>query len=317
MSPLYLLLLFTLSIASASDQILEQAARHYQKGEYSEAEELLSRINEESAITAEAKLLSAKCHLKTGKWDKAVKAMEKAVRLEPSNATYRLWLGRAYGENADHRKWPLGDARRCIEQFEKAAELSPENINIRFDMIEYYLQAPGWLGGDKDKARREAEVISRLQPVRAYIARAMIFEDEKEWDLAKKELTQATLDFPNEADTHKDLAQFLFDREYFEESLAAAKKALELNSVSRRSRIIMAASQVQLGVSLEEAEKGLSQMAAGPLDDEDPSFEEVYFWLGVCNFKQNEKDKSRNAFRSVLKYNPKHEKAKEYLDRMR
>lgn len=314
-----LFLTLFLSLAPTPEQILDQGIKHYKKGEYSEASDLLSKIGDSSSVKGEAHFWTGKCYLKTGEWGKAVKAMEKAVWSAPSNAIYHLWLGRAYGENADHRLWPPGkysDAKKCREQFEKAAKLSPENIDIRFDLIEFYTQAPGRLGGGKDKAWREAELISKLQPLRGYVARAIIHENEEKWDLAKKELVQATIEFPDEADTHKDLAQFLFDRKDYAGALAAAEKALELNGLSKGTRIIIAASRVELGTSLGEAEKGLLEMVSGPLGDEDPSFDEVYYWLGVCYFKKGEKDKARDAFRSVLKYMPKHEKAKKYLDRI-
>jgi tetratricopeptide (TPR) repeat protein len=316
----FLLFLLALPLTSTPDQTLDQAMRHYEKGEYKEASELLSTIGDSSNNAAEAKFWLGKSYLKIRKWGKAVKAMEKAVDIEPSNALYRLWLGRAYGENADHRRNPFGaygDARQCIKQFEKARDLDPENMNIRFDLVEFYAQAPGIVGGSKDKARQEAAVISKLQPKLGYAARAAILIQEKKWDLAKKEFLQATLDFPNDADAHKDLAQFLFDRENYDGSLAGAQKALKLDGLSKRSRVIMAASQVQLGVKLDDAEKNLTDLVSSPWKDGDPSFEELYFWLGVCYFKNGEKEKAKDAFQSALAHNPEYKKAKQYLDKLK
>ena len=316
----FLLFLLALPLTSTPDQTLDQAIKHYEKGEYKEASELLSTIGDSSDVAAEAKFWLGKSYLKMRKWGNAVKAMKKAVDIEPSNALYRLWLGRAYGENADHRKNPFGaygDARQCIKQFEKAAELDPENINIRFDLVEFYAQAPGIVGGGKDKARQEAEVISKLEPKLGYAARAAILKQEKKWDLAEKEFLQATLDFPNDADTHKDLAQFLFDREDYDGALAGAQKALKLNSLSKRSRVIMAASQVQLGITLDEAEKNLTDLVSSPWRDGDPSFEELYYWLGVCYFKNGEKEKAKDAFQSALAHNPENKKVKQYLDKLK
>ncbi|MEJ2247636.1 MAG: tetratricopeptide repeat protein [Acidobacteriota bacterium] len=316
----FLLFLLALPLTSTPDKTLDQAMKHYEKGEYKEASELLSTIGDSSNNAAEAKFWLGKSYLKMREWGDAVKAMKKAVDIEPSNALYRLWLGRAYGENADHRKNPFGawgDARECRKQFEKARELDPENINIRFDLVEFYAQAPGVVGGDKDKARKEAEVISKLEPKLGYAARAAILEQEKEWDLAKKEFLQATLDFPNDADTHKDLAQFLFDREDYDGALAGAQKALKLDSLSKRTRVIIAASQVQLAIKLDEAEKNLTNLVSSPWRDGDPSFEELYYWLGVCYFKNGEKEKAKNAFQSALAHNPEYKKAKQYLDKLK
>jgi tetratricopeptide (TPR) repeat protein len=313
----FLLFLLALPLTSTPDQTLDQAMKHYEKGEYEEAVELLSKIGDSSNNAAEAKFWLGKSYLKVSEWDEAVRAMENAVRIEPSNALYHLWLGRAYGFRADNRIFGFNDARRLLKEFKKARELDPENINIRFDLVEFYAQAPGIVGGGKDKARQEAEVISKLEPKLGYAARAAILKQEKKWDLAKKEFLQATLDFPNDADTHKDLAQFLFDREDYNGALASAQKALELDSLSKRSRVIMAASQVQLGIKLDEAEKNLTDLVSNPWRDGDPSIEELYYWLGVCYFKNGEKEKAKDAFRSALAHNPEYKKAKQYLDKLK
>jgi Tfp pilus assembly protein PilF len=303
-----------LPIVSPPDGILNQAIALYEKGDYREAVSLLSSGGNSSNNSAELKFWLGKSCLKARKWDDAVKEMEKAVKMEPSNAMYHLWLGRAYGARAEHRIVGYNDARRLLKEFKKAAELAPDNITIRFDLLEYYAQAPGIVGGSKDKARREAEEISKLKSVRGYTARATIYEREKKWDLAKKEYMQATLDFPNDADTHKDMAQFLFDREDYENALSNVRKALELHDSSKQSRLLAAASQVRLGRSLEEAGNTLLGLAAGPLQDEDPAFENVYYWLGVYYFKKGEKEKSKKAFESALDFNPDHRKAKKYLE---
>jgi len=44
---------------------------------------------------------------------------------------------------------------------EKAVELNPDSIEARFDLMEYYLQAPAFLGGDVAKAEGQAREISK------------------------------------------------------------------------------------------------------------------------------------------------------------
>ncbi|MEJ2110749.1 MAG: hypothetical protein P8Z37_12740, partial [Acidobacteriota bacterium] len=108
----------------------------------------------------------AKSYLKNREWDNAVDTMRKSVEMEPSNATYHLWLGRCYGARADNR-FPLfayGDAKHLLEEFKLARELAPKDIGIRFDLMEFYAQAPGIAGGDEEKAWAEAEAIAQLDP---------------------------------------------------------------------------------------------------------------------------------------------------------
>ncbi|MBN2318648.1 MAG: tetratricopeptide repeat protein [Acidobacteria bacterium] len=313
MNSLVLLLLMVLPFGSQPEGILDRAIELFGNGEYGKANDLLSTTGDSANDSAEIKFWLGKSFLKLRKWDKAVSEFEKAVKIEPSNARYRLWLGRAYGSRAENSFIGFTDARRVIREFKKAGELDPENISIRFDLLEFYAQAPGIVGGGKDKAWAEAELISKLKPVRGYTARATIYEREERWELAEKEYTQATVDYPSDTDAHKDLAQFFFDRKNYKRALASARKALELNSTSNQSRYILAVSLIKLGQDPDKAREILLDLTGEPLGDASPSFEDVYYWLGVCYFVNGEREKSQDAFESALVYNPDYKKAKNYL----
>jgi len=74
-----------------------------------------------------------------------------------------------------------------------------------------------------------------------------------------------------------------------------------------------AAASIRLRTDLEESAKTLNTLASGPLTDDDPAFEEVYYWLGECYLAQGEKAKARDAFKSALAFNPELDKAKARL----
>ena len=131
------------------DGNLNEAIRIYEKGEFQKAAVLLDELSRTSADDPKIRLWLGKTYIKTRQWDKAVREIEEASRIEPTNALYRLWLGRAYGYLADHtfKPFALGKAQRVIKEFEEASRLAPSDLEIRFDMLEYYLEAPGMVGG--------------------------------------------------------------------------------------------------------------------------------------------------------------------------
>jgi tetratricopeptide (TPR) repeat protein len=241
--------------------------------------------------------------------------MEKAVQLQPSNARYHLWLGRACGERASHSVFikALGWARRVVKEFETAKKLDPENLDVRFDLLEYYLEAPGIVGGGREKAEAEAQVIARLNPEKGFSARASIYSKDKKWDLAKKELLQAVAGYPQSISAYKDLSAFLLDRNDYEDALGYAKKALLLNGQSKRVRLLISSAKIRLKIDLDEVGGTLQELAAGTLSDGDPSFEEVYFWLGEYWLLKGARVKAREAYRTALTYNPDFSKAKDSL----
>ena len=68
--------------------------------------------------------------------------------------------------------------------------------------------------------------------------------------------------------------------------------------------------------SLPDAEKRLRDIASGPLRDDDPSFAEVYYWLGQALLAQGKRPEARHAFEAALGYDPEHAKAKAALSQL-
>lgn len=310
---LFWIFLLVLPMASRAEGILDQAVGYYEIGQYRKTADLLAPLADKPDASAEIGFWLGKTYLKIRKWDQAVDKLERSVALAPSNALYRLWLGRAYGARADNRRFGFNDARRLLKEYKKAEELAPDNIDIRFDLLEFYAQAPGIVGGGEDKAWAEAKAIAKLDPVVGYTARATIYERKKKWDPARMEYMQAVQQYPENANVHKDLAQFLFSREEYQAALDSAQKALELDEKSKRSALIAAACRIQLGVDPDKAASSLQELAEGPLGEEDPSLEDIYYWQGVLYHRKGEEAKSKEALEKALEMNPKHRMAKEYL----
>ncbi|HEX9254774.1 MAG TPA: tetratricopeptide repeat protein, partial [Candidatus Angelobacter sp.] len=86
-------------------------------------------------------------------WDNSVRMGEKAIALDPQNSAYHLWLGRAMGRKAEDANpfTAFGLARKVKTEFERAVALDADNLPARNDLSEFYLEAPGVLGGDKGK----------------------------------------------------------------------------------------------------------------------------------------------------------------------
>jgi tetratricopeptide (TPR) repeat protein len=314
-----LLILWMLTAGFQTDSGLTEAIKLYERGKFSEAVDSLRKLGDAAPSNPEIRIWLGRTYIKLREWDKAVKEMEKAIRLQPNNARYHLWLGRACGERASHSSFITapGWARRVVREFETARELAPEDLDVRFDLLDYYLNAPGILGGGKDKAKAEVEAIARLNNEKGYVARATVYIKHKEWDLAREELQQAVSNYPRSVSACLDLADFLLDRKDFEGALNYANKALLLESNSKRGRFIAAAAKIRLKKDLDEAAGILQDLAAGTLGNGAPPFEETYYWLGECFLAKGEKTQAREAFKSALSFNPDFGRAKDGLSKLK
>jgi tetratricopeptide (TPR) repeat protein len=319
-----LLGLLTVAPRFSGAQGVDAAIELYEHGKFQRAAEILSDLTRKDPRNANVRCWIGKTYLKLNRPDDAVREMEKAVELDPKNGLNHLWLARAYGNKADRasglsRVLLIGNlrvlslAKKVRKEFETAAQLYPDNVDIRFDLLEFYAQAPGIVGGGKDKAEAQAREIARLSPRLGYTARAEIYEHDKEWDRARNELVQATVKFPNDADGYVDLAEFLLERRDYEEAAASAQKALALDGSIRKARLYHAAAQIGLPGGVPDALHALQELAAGPLTDHDPAFEEVYFWLGQAYLAEGQKAEARQAFERSLGFNPDYSMSKKAL----
>jgi tetratricopeptide (TPR) repeat protein len=299
---------------------LEEAIQLYEKGEFKKAAGLLGELSKSTPNDPKVRLWLGKTYIKTRQWKDAVREMEKATQIEPKEALYRLWLGRACGYLADHvnrlAAFFGGKAKRVIEEFEAASKLAPNDLDIRFDMLDFYLQAPGIVGGGEDKAKAEVQKIDKLDPKKGHAARAMLYKKEGKLDSAEKELIQATVDYPDYVPGYLDLADFLLEKKDFESALKYSQKASSMEK-SKRAKLIRSAARVRLKSDLNEAEKDLQELASGSLNDNDPSFEEIYYWMGECRLAQGDRAKALEALEKAHEFNPDYEPAKNSISKLR
>ena len=104
-------------------------------------------------------------HYASQEYADAGRAFAQAVRLSPDTAKYHHMLGKSYGRIADQSRGlkAMQLARKILKSFQAAADLDKHNEKIITDLIEYYLQAPAFLGGSEKKALLLKKHLEKLQ----------------------------------------------------------------------------------------------------------------------------------------------------------
>ena len=184
-----LLIFITAVFAVSTARADELAPVLLANGRVDEAIATLDRQVRTSPNDATAHNLLCRAYFSLGQWDRGIANCEKAVALAPNNSDFHLWLGRIYGQKADKSPFMIaaGLARRVRDEFEAAVRLSPQNVDARTDLAEFYLEAPGLVGGGRDKAEKQANSLRRLDPAMAHWVIARIAEKKKDFDLAEQE----------------------------------------------------------------------------------------------------------------------------------
>src|SRR4030081_1926242 len=184
-----LLLALSLPARAAADSPGGSAKDLLAAGRVDDAIQTLKQQIRHSPTDGEANNLLCRAYFMLEEWDRGISACERAVNLAPQNSLYHLWLGRIYGEKADRAGFmsAAGLAKKVRTEFERAVELDPKSWPARTDLAEFYLEAPGIVGGGKDKAVAQAELLAPLNPAMAHRVKGRIAEKNKDNSAAEKE----------------------------------------------------------------------------------------------------------------------------------
>jgi len=249
---------------------------------------------------AESCNLLCRAHLAIGNSDAGIAACQKAVALDPKNSQYHLWLGRIYGQKAEHSRFfsAAGLAKKVHKEFETAVELDPSNLEARADLAEFYIEAPGIVGGGKDKAEIQAREIGSLNPSQGHLIRAQLAEKKNDLATAEREYRDAIQTSGGLAGTWLALAQFYYRRGRMDQMRDALQRA---TSGPLNQAILMRAAEVLVHSKrdLPTAIELLRRYLAGDTVEDDPAFK-AHYLLGTLLEERGDRTAAAEQYRTAL-----------------
>jgi Flp pilus assembly protein TadD len=270
----FLFLFFFSLVLWAKTPEWDRAHELYQRTEYPQALGVLDRIPNKGVDELQ---LIGQCHFMQGDYGKASEAFEQALALAPRSSELHRWLGNAYGRRAETGNIftaPV-NARKSRQYFEQAVELDPNNREAVANLFEYYLEAPGFMGGGLDKAETMVMHLTRLDTPAGHHARAVLETKRKHYDAAEEQLRRAAELAPHQPGRLVDLAQYLAERGRVKESDEKYAEAALLAPDSPQFLFSRAESFIHQKRNLNEARRLLERYLASPLTPDDPPREDA------------------------------------------
>ncbi|HYR91630.1 MAG TPA: tetratricopeptide repeat protein [Terriglobia bacterium] len=257
----------------------ETARTEFEAGNYSAAVKTLTTALLEAPQDASLHYWALRSYYELQDYGNAVTHGEKAVKLDPQNAEYNRWLGRAYGGKAEQsRSFFL--ARKVKQAFEAAVRFAPWNIAARRDLMQYLVEAPWIVGGDKQKAREQIQAISEIDPIEGRLARAAYFAADKKWKEAEAEYDAVLNAPPHGMETYMEAAQFFADRQDVQHLERVVEAARRVDPKDPRLDYYSAVSLILRRSDFATAEKLLrSYLANVPQRSDYPSHNSAREWL--------------------------------------
>lgn len=259
-----------------------------------------------------------KTSLEQDKPEEAVEYAKKAIELDDSCSQYYYWLGQAYGLKAQKASifGKMSNAKKCKEAWLKAVELDPENLNARFGLFNYYLQAPGIAGGGKDKAMKEAEEIIKVDPVGGHKALAQVYASEKEFSKAEQEYILATEVNPEDTGPYFNLAAFYQKQEKFDKAEDTFQKILHQEPDNTDALYQLGKTKLLSGKNLD---KGISwfekYLKKEPVENK-ANRSYAHWRLGMIYEKLDNKEQAKAEYQKALELHPENKEAKEALEKI-
>lgn len=159
-----------------------------QAKKYSKAEIVLNTYMDTHSDDEKAFELLGETYALQQKWDEAISIFKQLAKAVPSSANYHYKYGGVLGMKAinSNKITAFFLVDDIEEELKIAAKLDPNHIEVRWALIDFYMQTPNLIGGSEKIALTYAEQLEELSPVDGYLSKGYIYEYTDEPILAEQ-----------------------------------------------------------------------------------------------------------------------------------
>jgi tetratricopeptide (TPR) repeat protein len=296
------------SIASAIDQ--------YNARQLDQAKTSFKAIKPNNAVYAEALFYLGRIAFDEKKYDDAVDYFEDAIDKNNMIAKYHTWYGNAIGTVTQSagkiRQGML--APKIKNAYKRAAELDPKDLDAQWGLLEFYTQAPSFMGGSWDDAIIAANSIAKVNKFEGHRAKATIYQRQEDWPKAEIELIALS-----ELDQRYliNLGLFYQTRGEYDKSSNAFEKDVAINKENWGSVYQIGKNSAISGTNTVRGIECLTLYLAADRDANLPSASGANARLGMIYEKTGQEEKAKALYEKSLAQDPSMELAKEGLKRLK
>ena len=292
--------------------------RLFDAGRFKEAKTVFEPAFRSNAADAAAAFYLGRIAMEEHRHDRAADYFETATRLEPKNSTYFLWLGRAYGreaQDANVLRQP-GLARKARGAWERAIELDADNLDARSDLIQYYVQAPGFLGGSTARALEQAREIRRRNALRGYLELGGLYEREKMFAEAETAYLGAAKEKSDRHVGEYRLGVFYQNTGAYDKAFELFESLIAANPTEVGALFQIGKTGALAGQRLERSEEALEAYLQTTPGRNDPSLAAAHWRLGMVHEWRRDRARAKAEYETALRLDPTFKSATESLKKL-
>ncbi len=293
------------------------AERTLMDGRVDEAVGLLKAQVSAHASDGQAYLLLCRAYYSEQQIDDAIRACQSAVKIMPNSSEAQDWMGRAYGGRADHAG-PFSGlklAHEVHDAFEAAVRLDPKSAAAANDLAEYYISAPGLVGGGVDKAEALANAIEASLPQAAHRIRALAAEKRKDYAGAEREF-QAAVAVGHRPEALVDLGGFYTRRKQNAKAVPVFREAIAADKAKGAATVDAASYLMDMHTLPDVSQKALMEYLAGGGKSDAAPVIHVHVLLGKLAEGRGDNAKAKIEFNAALGLAAKYAEAQHELQKL-
>ncbi len=238
---------------------------------------------------------------------------------EPDNPRAAYWAGNTAGQMAMQSGMfkAMGLAKESRNGLERAVELDPKYIDAQYALMQFYLMAPGMMGGDDEEAAAIAGRIAALSPVEGHRAGAQLRAAEKDTDGYLRGNQAALALAPAHPDALGTVVAIMLGKSDFDASKALIDQALAADPGSVAARYQFAKWAAASGRELEPALAAIDALIALPRYPERFSLAGAHYRRAQLLAKLGRKDEAIAAYQAALDVEPRFQLASKEMEALR
>lgn len=308
-------LLFSITLSTTA-QNLNEGIRLYKDGQLDNAKAELKGYKSKSPEYEKAQYYLGRIAFDQEELSDAIDHFKEAIEKNDQSADYYTWLGNAYGVYAQSaskiRQGFL--APKIRKNYEKAVALDPKSLDAQWGLIEYYTQAPGFMGGSMEKATETANVIMTFNEREGYRALATVYQRDEKYTEAEQAFIKLVAMDSNYATS---LGTFYQNRGMYDKAFAHFEKMRSEQPENTNAIYQIGRTSALSGLQTQKGIDALEKYMTLELQEGSPSYAAAKMRLAMIYEKMGNKAKAKSLYQASLDEDPKMRLAKEGLKRVK
>lgn len=301
---------------TALGQDLSKGIKLYKANKLEEAKSNLEDYGSRTPEFEKAQYYLGRIAFDQEEYSDAIDYFKEAIDKNDQNADYYAWLGNAYGvytQNASKIRQGIL-APKIKKNYEKAVALDPQNLDAQWGLLEYYSQAPGFMGGSMEKATVTANTILEFNKKEGYRALSSVYQRDEKYEEAEKAFVKLV-----ELDTNymASLGNFYQNRALYDKAFLLFEKLSTSQPENTNAVYQIGRTSALSGQQPEKGIKALENYMNLELQEGSPSYAAAKMRLAMIYEKTGDKVKAKSLYEASLKEDPKMQLAKEGLKRVK